>query len=653
MNLLTNVLLMIVLPMVAGLCAWLLEQKKGATPANLFATAVAAVQVLLCALLWGHLGETAFIPVLAGFGFHFQVTGFQLVLSSLACFLWFMTTGFCSYYFHGHHGVGRYQLFSFLTLGSIIGVFVSADFFTLLFFFEIMSVTSWVTVIHEQTPNAIDAAASYLGFAVIGGLCTMMGLFLLQHIAGTLVYTELSEIMPGVPHNALLYTAGILVVFGFAAKAGMWPLHTWLPAAHPAAPATASALLSGIITKAGVFGICATSVSLFLTDFNWGMGLLCFGVITMFTGAVLAIFSIDLKRTLACSSMSQIGFIIVGIAMQRLLGEESTIAVYGSVLHVCNHSTLKLCLFLCAGVLVHCCHSRDLNDLKGFGRGKWAFLLAFTMGYLGITCMPLFGGYVSKTLLHESILEYVEILHEEGQSIAFMKGVEYLFLCSGGFTMAYMTKLFVALFFEKNSDPAKQAKMDAMNRKYIGAIPAAILLAAGLVSPIFGCFPHQTMDQLANLSLHFFDAEPMHHAVHYFAWANLKGAVITVVIGGVTYFGFIRTVLIRGGKYIDIWPKKLDLERSVYRPLLLNVLPFIGAFCARLLGSIFDWIVTGCGVLLRKGNHDLGRDDVNDTFAVYPKDMDGTRGTTATLAYGMMLAGLVIMVCFAYVLLRL
>ena len=671
MNLTVLILLMLLLPMLSGLALYFAEKYRDVRAVNVLAVILAAIECVFCCMLWTHSGEKTTVPLLFAFGLNFQVTGFQLVLVSLASFLWIMTTAFCPYYFHSHGGIGRYQLFSFITWGAMVGVFMSADFVTLLIFFEIMSVASWVMVIHEQTPGAVRAADSYLAFAIIGGLCTMMGLFMLKNLAGTLSFSELAEVVPGIEHNAKFYTAGVFVLIGFATKCGMWPLHTWLPAAHPAAPATASALLSGIITKAGVFGVSAVCVTMFAADYNWGLALLCFAVITMFTGAFLALFSIDLKRTLACSSMSQIGFILVGIAMQRLLGEEKAIAVYGSVLHVVNHSTLKLCLFLCAGVLVHCCHSRDLNDLKGFGRGKPVFFIAFLFGTLGITCMPLFGGYVSKTLLHESILEYIEILKEAGQAWGFFKAVEIVFLISGGFTVAYMTKLFVTLFIDKNDD---QAKMDAMNGKYITPIAAVILLLAAVVSPIFGSFPHSSMDRIAKLCVVFFDSHEMEHAVHYFAFANLKGAIISLVIGFTTYFGFIRTLLIRNGRYVDVWPEKLSIENGIYRPLLLKVLPGffgcvskliasifptltkVGPFAltalARFAGSIFDWIVSLSEMLLKRGNENLGANDIDEKFAVYPKE-DAERGITATLAYGLALAGVVLVAAFAWVLLRL
>lgn len=687
------IITMLLLPMLSGLGLYFAEKTGGVKAVNVFAVLLAAIECVFCIFLWRYSGEKTEIPLLFALGLNFQITGFQLVLISLASFLWLMTTAFCPYYFHGHSGIGRYQLFSFITWGAMVGVFLSADFVTLLIFFEIMSVASWVMVIHEQTPGAIRAADSYLAFAVIGGLGTMLGLFMLNNLTGTLKFSELAEIAPNIEHNTKYYTAGVFVLIGFATKCGMWPLHTWLPAAHPAAPATASALLSGIITKAGVFGVSAVCVTMFMTDYNFGLVFLCFAVITMFTGAFLALFSIDLKRTLACSSMSQIGFILVGIAMQRLLGEEKAIAVYGSVLHVVNHSTLKLCLFLCAGVLVHCCHSRDLNDLKGFGRGKPVFFIAFLFGTLGITCMPLFGGYVSKTLLHESILEYIELLKEVGQPWGFYKAVEIVFLISGGFTVAYMTKLFVTLFIDKNDD---QAKMDAMNGKYITLPAAVILLTAAVISPVFGSFAHSTMDRIARFCSPFFGSDGMEHAVHYFSPENLKGALISLLIGFGTYFGFIRTLLIRNGRYVDVWPEKLSIENGLYRPLLLKwlpavfggiskfiasvfpmlantapaiigkaskfiasifptlakVAPFVLTALARFTGSIFDWLLSLSEMLLKRGNENLGENDIDERFAVYPKE-DTARGISATLAYGLALVGLVLIAAFAWVLLRL
>ena len=141
---------------------------------------------------------------------------------------------------------------------------------------------------------------------------------------------------------------------GCAATAGLYPLHIWLPKAHPVAPAPASALLSGILTKSGVFGMIVICSSLMPGNEAFGNALLVLAVITMFLGALLALFSVDLKRTLACSSMSQIGFITVGLCMMVLLGEHGSLSSYGVVMHMMNHSLIKLVLFMAAGVIYLC-----------------------------------------------------------------------------------------------------------------------------------------------------------------------------------------------------------------------------------------------------------------------------------------------------------
>ena len=126
----------------------------------------------------------------------------------------------------------------------------------------------------------------------------------------------------------------------------------------------------------------------------------------------LALFSVDLKRTLACSSMSQIGFILTGISMSCLLGDHGSLAAYGSTLHVLNHSLIKLTLFVAAGVVYLNVHSLDLNDVRGFGRGKPLLMVTFLSGACSIAGIPGFSGYVSKTLLHESIVEYIHHLDQ-------------------------------------------------------------------------------------------------------------------------------------------------------------------------------------------------------------------------------------------------
>ena len=544
------------------------------------------------------------ITGICGMGLNFTMEGFRSIYAMVAAFMWMMTTILSREYFRHHDNRNRFYLFMLATLGATMGVFLSSDLFTTFIFFEIMSFTSYVWVAQEENKASLRAAATYLAVAVIGGLVMLMGIFILYHELGTVDMNRIFIISRLYPDNPLYYAAGACLLVGFGAKAGAFPLHIWLPKAHPVAPAPASALLSGILTKTGVFGILVISCNLFMYDAMWGSLILGIGVLTMFGGALLAVFSIDLKRTLACSSMSQIGFILVGVGMQGLLGEENTLAVHGTMLHMLNHSMIKLVLFMAAGIIFMNIHALDLNEIRGFGRKKPLLMLSFLTGALAIAGIPLFGGYISKTLLHESIVEY--------GGTGMMKAIEVIFLLSGGFTLAYMTKIFVAIFVEKNKDVNKQSKYDNL-KHYMNAESTFALTVSAAVLFIWGLFPHTLMDRVAEFSENFMNysnlmrgefnmdwyvspSEGAEHVVAYFSLTNLKGAAISIIIGVLVYFLIIRKLLMREDNYINAWPKWLDMENLIYRPILLGFLPNVCAIAGRVCDSLLDTVV----VILRK-----------------------------------------------------
>lgn len=528
-----------------------------------------------------------YIPEICGMGIGFTLDGFRLIYVVIAALMWMMTTLLSREYFAHHENRNRFYTFLLLTLGATMGVFLSADLYTTFIFFEIMAFTSYVWVAQEENGESLRAAATYLAVAIIGGLVMLMGIFLLYNQLGTVKISELMEVATSTNNETLLYSVGVCLLVGFGAKAGAFPLHVWLPKAHPVAPAPASALLSGILTKTGVFGILVVSSNMFFHDPLWGKLILTLGVITMFGGALLAVFSIDLKRTLACSSMSQIGFIMVGIGMQGIIGEDNGLAVDGTFVHMINHSLIKLLLFMIAGVIYMNAHALDLNDIRGFGRKKGLLKVLFLIGALAIAGIPMFSGYISKTLLHESIVEY------HGGTIYTV--VEWIFLVSGGLTLAYMTKLFVAIFVEKNKDEKLQAKYDE-KKKYMNPISGIAVTVSGIILFVWGLFPHAVIEKVAAMGDKFMHFVGHRHEVHYFNWINLKGAVITLVIGSLVYFLVIRLLLMKEGNYVNRWPKWFDMENLIYRPILLGVLPFIGGVIARVCDSFMDTVV----VILRK-----------------------------------------------------
>ena len=505
----------------------------------------------------------------------------------IALFMWSVSLLFSKEYFAHYSHKARYYGFMLITMFATLGVFLAKDLFTMFIFFEVMSLSSYVWVVQEETEEALKVGVTYLTIAVIGGMVMLMGLFLLNHALGTLQIDKLYQAVQSVwsEKSGQIYTAGFLMLFGFGAKAGMFPLHFWLPKAHPVAPAPASALLSGILTKCGILGILVLTAQVFVHDLTWGSVILTLGVLGMVLGAVLAVFSVNLKRTLACSSVSQIGFILVGVGMQCFLGEENALAVRGTFLHMVNHSLIKLLLFNLAGVVYMNTHALDLNTVRGFGRKKPFLMITFLMGALGIGGMPLLNGYVSKTLLHESIVEYIVHLTAHGHSALLFQAIEWIFLFSGGLTVAYMLKLFVCIFVEKH--PEKQEQYDAKTN-YMSVLSKLVLGISAVILPIMGAFPGMTMNKMADAVMGFLRSGPLHHEVHYFAWVNLKGGLISIGIGILVYFLVIRKVFMKNGNYVNLWPEKLDLE-AIFSKLVWGMLVVLGFISKILDGFLSEW----------------------------------------------------------------
>lgn len=508
------------------------------------------------------------IPNICDLGLSFSLDGFTTLYVALSSFAWIMALLFAPRYMSHDKRKGRFYIFSVITWIATVMVFMAGDLFTLFLFFEMMSLASYVWVAQEEKKKCMEAAGTYLAVAVIGGLVLLMGIVLLYTNVGTLNIKELREACEngGLYGDKRMLAAALCMFFGFAAKAGAFPIHIWLPKAHPVAPAPASALLSGVLTKTGIYGIMIVSFSLFPENNSWGNFVLIIGLITMVLGAVLALFSIDIKRTLACSSVSQIGFILTGIGASVLLGEEGTLADTGTVYHMVNHTVVKLVVFLVAGVIYQNTHSLDLNKIRGFGRKKPFLMVSFLLGGLSLAGVPGFLGYLSKTALHEALVEATEHL---GTGLA--KGIEWTFLISGGLTLCYMTKLFVCVFVEKNNDTETQIRYeetkDYINfpQRFALIVPALMLLGLGIAIAAKDGF-------------------------EFMAFHMMKGSLISITIGILLYAILVRKVFIKKD-YLNLWPSKLDLENLIYRPIILHFLPVFVGFFMRIMDKAVDSII--------------------------------------------------------------
>ena len=519
--------LLLLLPMLGALlgAVWNFRSIRSR---NTFYALVCAVHFAIALLLSIQVAYgahyTLSFPAFGGLGLQMHTDGFRALYVTVASFMWLATALFGQEYAHKDAAIDRFHICSLLTLGATTGVFLSADLVTTFLFFEWVSLCSYALVAHDKSPKAVAAANIYLGIAIFGSLAMLMGLFLLQHTVGTLVISELAAACAQVADIRSLYIVATLLLLGFGAKAGLFPLHMWLPLAHPAAPAPASALLSGVLTKTGVFGVIVICGDILPGNIPWNVALLGIGLISMLLGAVLALFSSDIKHILACSTISQIGFITLGIAAGSLLGHHNALAVRGTILHMLNHSFAKLVLFTIAGVFYMHEHKLDIFRLRGVGRNKPWLAIPFLGAALNLAGIPPFSGYISKTLLHESLVECLHLFEGQPLHMAFQLA-EVLFFVAGGLTLAYMAKLFLVLFVSKPAVKASSPK------RYLSLSTNLVLVVCSAAMLLFGLLPHHTVEPLAAWAEAFFHGHDAAHSVEYYALVNLRGAVLSAIVG--------------------------------------------------------------------------------------------------------------------------
>ncbi|MDI6689383.1 MAG: proton-conducting transporter membrane subunit [Actinomycetota bacterium] len=329
------------------------------------------------------------------------VDSLGFLLGFISSLLWFMASLYAIEYMKPEHAKTRFNIFSLLSLCGMMGIVFTGNLFSLYIFFELMAILSYVLVIHEETTEAMRAGLKYLFMGIVGGLLLLLAIVATQGVCGT---TTLSRAGLA-PLRESPYFTWIFwcFIFGFAVKAGMFPVHVWLPDAHPIAPTPASALLSGVMIKAGAYGIVRTIYAVFgptvLANPATGKFLLILGIITMILGSGCAILQKEIKRLLAFSSIAQIGYVITGAALLSSLG------LTGGVLHIFNHALMKGTLFLCAGAIIYKTGLRQLKDLRGIGFRMPLTMICFTLAACSMIGFPPFCGFISKWILAEGALQ--------------------------------------------------------------------------------------------------------------------------------------------------------------------------------------------------------------------------------------------------------
>lgn len=326
--------------------------------------------------------------------------------------MWMTSTFFSFEYMNHEKRETRYCIFSMLALAALMGVCFSGNLVTTYLFYEMMTLASFPLVMHEQTKEAISAGITYLYYSLAGAFLGLIGVFFLYSFAeersvpgGVISYAAggfLRDNLSSSEHTALTIVVFFMLI-GLGSKVGMYPLHGWLPKAHPVAPAPASALLSGNITKMGILFVIRVVFFSIGPDFlrgTWAQyALLGLALLTVFLGSMLAFREKVFKKRLAYSTVSQTSYVLVGLYLL------APVAAMGAFLHVIFHSITKNLLFLVAGAIIYRTGRTKVAQMKGIGLIMPVTMICFTLGGLALVGIPPFSGFVSKWYLAAGALE--------------------------------------------------------------------------------------------------------------------------------------------------------------------------------------------------------------------------------------------------------
>lgn len=341
---------------------------------------------------WSSAGTLRLIALTDGVFLALRADGISFYFAGVAC-LAFLLVGVFSFEYMEHElAPMRFYRFYLFSLFAIIGVCFSANLPTLYMFYEMVTFITVLLVIHSQTHSAMAAGLKYLSYSVIGTAMALLGIFILFKYGAAELFSP-GGILKDVPREKLL-TVYFIMVVGFGCKAGMLPLHAWLPTAHPVAPAPASAVLSGVITKIGAFAVLR--LSFFVYDYRLLVGswaqkaLISLALATIFMGSMLASKERLMKKRLAWSSVSQLSYVLFGILC---LNE---VSLCGALMQVFFHSMAKCLLFCAVGAVILKTGKTYADELGGLFSKMPALMGIFTLGSLSVIGMPPLGGFFSK-----------------------------------------------------------------------------------------------------------------------------------------------------------------------------------------------------------------------------------------------------------------
>ncbi len=365
---------------------------------------------------------------------------------------------------------------------SMMLVVMSSGGFSFLFAWELMTIASFVLILFEAERHDVRRAAlNYLVMMHIGFIFLVAGFVMLYNVTGAANFADIQEYF----HTAAPLPLFVILFIGFGMKAGLFPMHIWLPEAHPAAPSHVSAIMSGVMIKTGVYGIVRLMQSIDQNTellFSIGLIVLISGAVTGLWGVILAAMQNDIKRLLAYSSIENVGVILIGLgiaAVGHAAGSSlvGMCGMCGALLHMVNHSLFKTMLFFSAGNIYSKMHTTAMNEMGGLAKHMPITAIMMLFATVAICALPPLNGFVSELLIYIGMFNGVGSGHEVLYSVT---GIIALSLIGGIVVLAF-TKLYGVVFLgsPRSHHVAECTEVDNL-RIVAMTIPAAFILIIGL-----------------------------------------------------------------------------------------------------------------------------------------------------------------------------
>ena len=424
------------------------------------------------AVLNGTVFEFTLFQITDTLGFTLRTDPAGMVFACVSSFLYIPVSFYAIGYMRGHHEkeqTGFFAAFA-LALCSAIGIALSANLLTFFVFYELLTVATWPLVFHARNEEARFAGRKYLVYTLVCGQLFLAGIVMVYVLAGTIDFRAGGILTIDMAPKWVLQLLFLLMILAGAVKAGVMPLHGWLPSAM-VAPTPVSALLHAVaVVKAG--GFCVLRVIGFvfgpelLAELGVANILAWFAAFTIIASSLIAMQQDNLKRRLAFSTVGQLSYVVLGAALLAPL------SILGAFYHIVAHALMKITLFMCAGAIIVTTHKENISDMHGLGKQMPITMACFTIASLGIAGMPLVIGFISKWNLALGALQvgkpfYIVIL-----------------ICSALLALSYLMPVAYLAFFKKNQ-AGNFAKFKEAN--YFMLIPICV---TATLSVILGIMPN-------------------------------------------------------------------------------------------------------------------------------------------------------------------